>query len=172
MTCFSTYSRYKYLSRKVLQLSLCEFCMFFRRVLLHPHVGNGFAILNEILSYIFIYTYSFSCPELTFFQNIILFNFGCAGLCCCRGFALVAASGGSSLAAVHGLLVAVASLADVVCGLSSCGSWALDSIVVACRFSSSVACGIFPDQGSNLCLPQWQADSLPLSHQGSPRTHV
>ena len=29
--------------------------------------------------------------------------------------------------------------------------------------------GIFPNQGSNLSLPQWQGDSLPLSHQGSPR---
>ena len=27
--------------------------------------------------------------------------------------------------------------------------------------------GIFPTQGSNLCLLCWQADSLPLSHQGS-----
>ena len=30
------------------------------------------------------------------------------------------------------------------------------------------ACGIFPDQGSNLCPPHYQADSLPLDHQGSP----
>ena len=29
--------------------------------------------------------------------------------------------------------------------------------------------GIFPTQGSNQCLLRWQADSLPLSHQGSPR---
>ena len=28
-------------------------------------------------------------------------------------------------------------------------------------------CGILPDQGSNLCLLRWQADSLPLS-QGGP----
>ena len=28
--------------------------------------------------------------------------------------------------------------------------------------------GIFWDQGSNLCLLYWQADSLPLSHQGGP----
>ena len=27
---------------------------------------------------------------------------------------------------------------------------------------------IFPTQGSNLCLLHWQADSLPLSHPGSP----
>ena len=32
------------------------------------------------------------------------------------------------------------------------------------------ACGIFLDQGSNPCLLHWQADSLPLSHQGSPPT--
>ena len=30
------------------------------------------------------------------------------------------------------------------------------------------ACGIFPDQGSNLCPSHYQADSLPLDHQGSP----
>ena len=28
--------------------------------------------------------------------------------------------------------------------------------------------GIFPPQGSNPCLLNWQTDSLPLSHQGSP----
>ena len=30
----------------------------------------------------------------------------------------------------------------------------------------SAACGIFLDQGSNPCILHWQADSLPLSHQG------
>ena len=29
-------------------------------------------------------------------------------------------------------------------------------------------CGIFLDQGSNPCPLHWQADSVPLSHQGSP----
>ena len=33
--------------------------------------------------------------------------------------------------------------------------------------SCPTACGIFLEQGSNLCLLHWQADSLPLSHQGS-----
>ena len=28
--------------------------------------------------------------------------------------------------------------------------------------------GIFPTQGADLCLLHWQADSLPLSHRGSP----
>ena len=35
------------------------------------------------------------------------------------------------------------------------------------RAYCSEACGIFLDQGSNLCLLPWQADSLPLSHQGT-----
>ncbi|XP_066900426.1 solute carrier family 26 member 6 isoform X6 [Kogia breviceps] len=34
--------------------------------------------------------------------------------------------------------------------------------------SRSVACGIFPDQGTNPCLLNRQADSQPLRHQGSP----
>ena len=44
--------------------------------------------------------------------------------------------------------------------------------VVARGLSFSKACGIFPDQGSNLRLLHWQVDSLPLSHQGSaPKFH-
>ena len=31
--------------------------------------------------------------------------------------------------------------------------------------------GFLPDQGLNPCLLQWQADSSPLSHQGSPAHH-
>ena len=38
---------------------------------------------------------------------------------------------------------------------------------MAHRLRCSVAYSIFPNQGSNLCLLLWQADSLPLSH-GSP----
>ena len=34
--------------------------------------------------------------------------------------------------------------------------------------SRPAACGIFPDQRSNPRLLHWQADSLPLDHQGSP----
>ena len=42
------------------------------------------------------------------------------------------------------------------------------SIVVAHGLSGSTACGIFPDQGLNLTLLQWEVDTLPLSQQGSP----
>ena len=33
------------------------------------------------------------------------------------------------------------------------------SAVVVVHGLSSMACGLFPDQGSNLCLPHWQVDS-------------
>ena len=38
-------------------------------------------------------------------------------------------------------------------------------IVVAHGLSCPAACGIFPDQGSNLCLLHQQVDSYPLHHQ-------
>ena len=63
---------------------------------------------------------------------------------------------------VHGLLIAVTSLL-VEPGLDSTGS-----VAVPLGLSCSAAHGICPDQGSN--LPRrlhWQADSSPLSHQGS-----
>ena len=44
-------------------------------------------------------------------------------------------------------------------GLSSCGT----------RPSCPVACGIFLDRRLNLCPLRWQADSLPLGHEESPR---
>ena len=52
--------------------------------------------------------------------------------------------------------------------LWSTGSRRAGSVIVAHGPSCSVACGIFPDQGPNLCALHWQADSQPLRHQGSP----
>ena len=48
--------------------------------------------------------------------------------------------------------------------LQSTGSTAVPSAL-----SCSVARGVFLNQGSNLSLLRWEADSLPLSHQGSPQ---
>ena len=96
------------------------------------------------------------------------------GLHCCPGFSLVVAGGGYCLVVVHGLLISVASrcrawalglTASVVAALKLCsaGSTAVLHVGLSC----SMACGIFLDQGLNPCLLRWQADSLPLSHQGS-----
>ena len=81
------------------------------------------------------------------------------GLRYCVGFSLVAESEGSSLIAVHRLLTAGASPARGLQELRHMGSGvaaptlqSMGSAAVAHGLSCSVACGIFPDQGSNLCL--------------------
>ena len=51
------------------------------------------------------------------------------------------------------------------CRVWALGDWA--SVAVTHGLSFSVARGIFPDQGSNLCPLHWQGNILPLS-QGSP----
>ena len=108
-----------------------------------------------------------------FFLNNCIYLLAMLGLC---GMWTFSTCGKWELlvAAVHGLLIAVASLvvehehedtwASVVVvpelqhKLNSCGT----------QVSCSMARGIFSDQRSNLCLLHWQADSLQLSHQESP----
>ena len=77
---------------------------------------------------------------------------------------VVAGSGGYSLAVVHGLLIAVPSLAEEH-GLLGC----MGSVVVAHGLGCSAACGIFPDQGYiKPVSPAFTGEFLPLGHQGSP----
>ena len=52
--------------------------------------------------------------------------------------------------------------------LRSTGSRHAGLVVVVHGLRCSAVCGIYPDQGSNLCPLHWQADSQPLHHQGSP----
>ena len=104
------------------------------------------------------------------------------GLCCCAWAFSSCSERGPLFVAVRRLLIEVASLVAEH-GLQACGLqqlWYMGSVVVARRLQStgsvvvvhglscSVACGIFPDQGSNPCPLHWQADSQPLCHQGSP----
>ena len=73
-----------------------------------------------------------------------------------RGLSLVAASGGHTSSRCAGLSLSRPLL------LQSMGSRRAGSVLVALGPSCSVACGIFPDQGSNPCPLRWQADSQPL----------
>ena len=90
-------------------------------------------------------------------------------LCCCLGFSLIS----TSCCGVQ---------ASHCSGFSRCGAQVLGtqasvvatlrlqntgSVAVAHGLSCSVAYGIFPHQGSDPSLLDWQADSLQLSHQGS-----
>ena len=82
-----------------------------------------------------------------------------------RGLSLAAASGGHSSSPCAGLSLSRPLL------LWSTGSRRAGSVIVAHGPSCSAACGIFPDQGSNPYHLHWQAESQPLRHQGSPKTH-
>ena len=82
------------------------------------------------------------------------------------GLSLVAANGGHSSSRCAGLSLSRPLL------LRGTGSRRAGSVIVAHRPSCSMACGIFPDQGSNPCPLHWQADSQPLRHQGSPACMV
>ena len=82
----------------------------------------------------------------------------------CAGFSLVLVGGGYSRVAAHKLLAAAAS------PVAERGLWGSQALTAGAHgLSCSVARGIFPDQGLNTCLVHGQADSLPLSRQGSPK---
>ena len=96
------------------------------------------------------------------------------GLSCCLGFSLVAADEGYSLAVACGFsLWWVLLLPSQALWCRVQQLWVLGSRAPAqCRDSrASLLRGMwifFLDQGSIPCHLHWQADSLPLSHQGSP----
>ena len=121
------------------------------------------AAANQTLTAV-LYSKLVSQPLKVFFFLIILFIYFwlCWVFVSVRGLSLVAASGGHSSSRCAGLSLSWPLL------LRSTGSRCAGSVVVAHGPSCSVACGIFPDQGSNPCPLHWQADSPPLRHQGNP----
>ena len=106
------------------------------------------------------YFFFFDVDHFFFFFNLFLAVLGLRFSV--RGLSPVAASEGHSSSRCAGLSLSWPLL------LRSTGSRCAGSVVVAHGPSCSVACGIFPDQGSNPCPLHWQADSQPLCHQGSP----
>ena len=78
-----------------------------------------------------------------------------------RGLSLVVASGGHSSSRCAGLSLSRPFL------LRSTGSRRSGSVIVAHEPSCSAACGIFPDQGSNLCPLQTQV----LNHCATRKSH-
>ena len=107
-------------------------------------------------------TFSHLSPCLYLDSFIHLSAFGVLGLCCWGDFAPVAGSQGYSHVAEHRLWGTRTSV------VAAPGLWSTGSTAVTHGLSCSVACGIFPDQGSNR-----QAYSLRLSHQGrSPLKNI
>ena len=107
-------------------------------------------------------THATVVPSLTIYFYIYIYFLLCWVFVSVRGLSLVVASGGHSSSRCAGLSLSWPLL------LRSVGSRHAGSVVVAHGPSCSAACGILPDQGSNLCPLHWQAASQPLRHQGSP----
>ena len=80
-----------------------------------------------------------------YFKKLFIYFWLCWVFVAMYGLSLVVVRGGCCIAAVHGFLIAVASLEQ------SMGSRLWASIVVAHGFSCPVVCGILPEQVSNLC---------------------
>ena len=105
-------------------------------------------------------------------QNVFVYLCLAVGSSLLLSVSVVVLSGDSSLVALWGLLIAMASLAAEhqlwahrFQWLKRLDSRAQHSITVMHGLSRSSACGIFLDQGLNSCLRHWQAYSSPLSHQ-------
>ena len=98
-----------------------------------------------------------SHPNFFFLFVFYLFIYGCTGssLLCLRAFSSCSKQGLlSGCGAKIRLLIAVASL------VAEHGALGVGvSVVEANGLSCPTVCGIFPDQGSNLCPLHWQAYS-------------
>ena len=105
------------------------------------------------------YSY-WSYTPLFFLSNFIYVFLAVLGLRCCADLSPIV-EGGCSLFAAHRLLIVVASL------IERPGLYSIGSTVVGQGLTCSAACGILPDQGWSPCFLHWQADPLPLRHQGS-----
>ena len=138
--------------------------------------ARGFPFLHTLSSiYLFIYfnldlffflSVSFFFLTLGLFIYLFIYFWLCWVFVSVQGLSPVAASGGHSSSRCSGLSLSRPLLSR------STGSRRASSVIVAHRPSCSTACGIFPDQGSNLCPLHWQADSQPLRHQGSPPAFI
>ena len=109
-----------------------------------------------ILFLVFFFLYSGTFFKIYLFYFWLRWVFVAA-----HGLSLVLASRGFSSLQCVGFslwwLLLLQSTGSRRAGFGSCGTRA--SVVVVHRLSCSKACGIFPDQGSNLCPLHWQADS-------------
>ena len=130
-------------------------CCVFACLLRDCHIST-FGWLSHMLSVL--------VALLVFFKfYLFIYLWLCWVFISVRGLSLLAASGGHSSSRCAGLSLSQPLL------LRSTGSRRAGSAIVAHGPSRSAACGIFPDQGSNPCPLNWQADSQPQRHQGSPQ---
>ena len=123
---------------------------------------NNNKCVHRTFFFFLTWLFYYKLPSFFFKIYFYIYFWLCWVFVSVRGLSLVAASGGHSSLRCAGLSPSRPLL------LRSTGSRRAGSVVVAHGPSRSTACGILPDQGSNLCPLHWQADSQPLRHQGSP----
>ena len=137
------------------------------------YVVLNICILSSASCMLIFFTYFLSFFLIYLF--IHSFIFGCFGSSLlCAGFLQLRRAG----ATLH-----CHAQASHCSGFFCCKTWApgarasvvvarglqsTSSVVVDHGPSCSAACGILPDQGTNLCSLHWQADSKPPCHRGSP----
>ena len=124
--------------------------------------------------------------ERPIFKKSISSFLAVLGLHCCTGFSSVIESRGYSPVSVNGLLIAEASLVAEhrLQDSSDCSTWAQQLRLPDFRAqvqqlwhmglvaSWHVGSPMNSRSGTNPCLLYRQVVSLPLSHQGSPRTNI
>ena len=147
-----------------------SYCTLWKEVTLHsPNLRNVDYSSPPLGLNIYIFSFNFSAQEIWLFITFVnTFNH----LFILKFYLFLASL------VLHCCMQTFSSCSEWVShcgGFSCCRAWAvehMDSAVVAQGLSCSAACGIFLDQGSNPCLLHCQADSLPLSHQGSPQPFI
>ena len=167
-----------FVSSSISFISVLQFAMYRPFTYLVKFIPKYFILFDAIVNWI-VFLISLSDSLLVyrsstdfciliffFFKEIHVLLFIYLWLCwvfvSVRGLSPVAASGDHSSSRCMGLSLSRPLL------LWSTGSRRAGSVIVAHGPSRSVACGIFPDRGTNPCPLHWQADSEPLRHQGSP----
>ena len=117
-----------------------------------PLSHQSFDFASHICCCIIDLTSSMKIRRNIIYKFIYLFILPCRVFVAARGLSLFAMSWGYSSLRCAGFL-------QWLLLLQSTGSRVQASVVVAHGLTCSAACGIFPDQGSNPCPLNWQADS-------------
>ena len=115
------------------------------------------------LSYLYIFGCARSLLLLSLLAMSRVYSLGAV----CRGLTAAASLVEHRLQGMRASVAATHGLWSIGYYRALLNNWALEY-----GPSGSTACGIFPDQGSNSFLLHRQMDSLPLSHQGSPRLYL
>ena len=141
---------------------LFSLCFFEKYILLHKYIFfmsayKGFInVKSSIFINLFIYLF-FGCVGSSLLHAGFL-QLRRAGATLCCG-ARASHCGGFSCCGAQALGTRASQLWHAGSVVVARGLWSAGSVVVVHGLSCSVACGIFLDQGLNLCPLHWQADS-------------